>query len=196
MGKHSQLGPIDPQMITAAGQYPARAIIRQFERGRDECSADPSKLAAWLPTFQFCGPSLLVQCEQAEQLAKRLVAEWLKKYMLSGLSEVAAKAKAEEIAEYFSNIDEHESHGLGIDRDQARAQGVKVEDLEVDQALQDAVLSAYHATMHTLGGVALKVIENHMGRAFVKVSQIQIVAPMQGNLLGPGGLVPPMVPQI
>lgn len=36
MGKHSQLGPIDPQMITPLGQFPARAIIEQFEKAKAE----------------------------------------------------------------------------------------------------------------------------------------------------------------
>jgi len=46
---------------------------------------------------------------------------------------------------------------------------IVVDDLEADQELQDAVLSLHHATMHTLDGPTVKIIENQLGRAFVQV---------------------------
>ncbi len=150
MGKHSQLGPIDPQLVTQQGQIPARAIIEQFERAKREVGSDPSLLAPWLPILQQYGPALLEQCEKAEQLARRLVREWLEKYMFAGKR--YASSRAEKVAAYFANYTLHQSHSLGIDRDQARAEGVVIRDLERDQTLQDLVLSVHHATMHTFGG--------------------------------------------
>ena len=58
MGKHSQLGPIDPQLNTGQWQHPARALINQFERIKQECAQDPSVLGAWLPTLQQYGPAV------------------------------------------------------------------------------------------------------------------------------------------
>jgi len=46
MGKHSQLGPIDPQIITQGGQFAAGAVLEQFERAKKECAADSSVLGA------------------------------------------------------------------------------------------------------------------------------------------------------
>jgi len=74
MGKHSQLGPIDPQMVTLFGQFPARAIINQFEEAQKECAADPSRIAAWLPTFQQCGPALIALCRDARKAAGEAMA--------------------------------------------------------------------------------------------------------------------------
>ncbi len=187
MGKHSQLGPIDPQMISPLGQFPARAIIQQFERAKDECARDPSMIGAWLPILQQYGPALLQQCEDAEKLAKRLVEEWLATYMFGMVQ--GGPAKARQAAEYFGNYAVHQSHSLGIDRDQAREQGVVIRDLESDQALQDAVLSVHHAVMHTLSGPCAKIIENHLGRTFAQLQQIVPVPTM--------GLVPsaPSLPQ-
>ena len=69
-----------------------------------------------------------------------------------------------------------------IDRDQAKEIGLKIEDLEKDQALQDAVLSVFHATTHTLAGTpSAKIIENHLGKAFVKMQQIVIPQPPAWN---------------
>jgi hypothetical protein len=168
MGKHSQLGPIDPQLVMG-GQYmvPAEALLRQFERAAEECKTDPARLSAWLPTLQQYTPGLLEMCDDAKQLGKGLVAEWLRAYMLKG--DRGKAAKSNKIAEYFADADTHKSHGRAIDRDQARAIGVKVVDLEADPALQDAVLSVHHAVMHTLGMTGVvKIIENHLGAAFVQ----------------------------
>jgi hypothetical protein len=173
MGKHSQLGPIDPQLVTQSGAVPAHAVIEQFERAKRECTADPSVLGAWLPILQQYGPALLEQCERAEELAQRLVKEWAARYMLRNDPEAAAKAA--DIAEFFASYETHPSHGMAIDRDQARAKGVVVHDLENDQALQEAVLSVHHATLCTLQGAAVKIVENHSGKAFVKLQQMMQV---------------------
>jgi hypothetical protein len=81
--------------------------------------------------------------------------------------------KAEETSAYFADHRLHQSHSLGLDRDQARDAGVKVEDLEADQRLQDAVLTVHHAAFHTFSGPAVKIIENHLGRGFFKLEQVQ-----------------------
>jgi hypothetical protein len=186
MGKHSQLGPIDPQMVAGAWTAPARAILRQFDRAKEECK-DPSLLGAWLPILQQYGPALLEQCDAAEVLARRLVKEWLGQYMFAGAPD--AIVRAERVAAFFADYEIHQSHSLGIDREQAREQGVRIENLEANQQLQDAVLSVHHATMHTLQGAAVKIVENHNGRAFVKVVP-QLV--MQMPMMGP---ISPLVPQ-
>ena len=142
MGKQSQLGPIDPQMVAGAWTAPARAILRQFEQAKEECK-DPSLLGAWMPILQQYGPALIQQCEAPEALAVRLVRQWLERYMFDGTSDAAAKAEA--VAAYFADYEEHRSHSLGIDREQARSKRVRIEDLEASQELQDAVLSVHHA---------------------------------------------------
>ena len=198
MGKHSQLGPIDPQLVMGASQAPARAILRQFDQAKQECR-DPALLGAWIPILQQYGPALIQQCEAAEALAKRLVQEWLKEYMFAERKDKAVRAK--KAAAYFSDYETHQSHSLGIDREQARAHGILIDDLEAAQDLQDAVLSVHHATMHTFQGPAVKIVENHLGRAFVKLVQ-QIAMPMPMMAPAPGapppqpGVLPPGIPGV
>jgi hypothetical protein len=178
MGKHSQLGPIDPQMLTADGQYhPARVILQQFDRAKKEIAADPSLLGAWVPILQAYGPSMLQECERAEMLARGLVEQWLSAYMLRADRRRISKAKA--IAKWFSEYGANQSHALGIGRDEARGRGLRIADLETDAALQDAVLSVHHATILTLAGPAAKIVENHLGRAWVQMTQ-QIMVQAQG----------------
>jgi Serine dehydrogenase proteinase len=188
MGKQSQLGPIDPQLVTAQGQaIPARAILDQFERAKKECSEDSSVLGAWMPMLQQYGPALLEQCQNADALAKRLVKEWLRTYMFK--DEKYAARKALKVAKFFGDHHIHQSHSLGIDRSEAREKGVKIIELESDPAFEDAVLSVHYATFHTFSGPAIKIVENHRGGGFFKVAQ-QVQIPM-----GPGGMVPMMPPQ-
>jgi hypothetical protein len=143
-----------------------------------------------VPILQQYGPALLQQAEAAEALARRLVGEWLRAYMFEGVSD--AEKKANEIADYFADFNRHQSHNLGIDRDQAKAVGVKIEDLEADSQLQDAVLSVHHAMLVTLQGPAVKIVENHAGKAFFKVAQqIAVQVPMQPQ---PPGGAPTLLP--
>lgn len=189
MGKHSQLGPIDPQVPWAGTYVPAGAIREQFEKAVAEIKGDSSVLGAWIPILQQYAPALLVQCQLADELGRRLVIEWLTEYMLHDDPEPATKASA--IAEYFGDYRTHGSHGIGITREQARSVGVIVDDLEEDPALQDAVLSVHHAMMISLGHPT-KIIENHLGKRYVaQAAQLQIgsvgLMPMQGP---PPGFVP------
>ena len=62
-----------------------------------------------------------------------------------------------------------------------------IDDLEDDPVLQDAILSVHHATFHTFAGPAVKIVENQLGRAFVKVNQ-PVAVPMQ--IAMPPGVVP------
>ncbi|MFA5213038.1 MAG: serine protease [Methanoregula sp.] len=170
MGRHSFIGPIDPQFIlqTQFGMMsvPAQAILDQFEKAQEECK-DPQKMGAWLPILSQYGPALLVQSQNAIDLSKKYVLEWLEKYMFSG---VADGAKARAISESLSDHTRFKSHGHHINRDEARRIGLVVDDLESDQVLQDLVLSVYHSTTHTFSGTpAIKIIENQNGRSFVKI---------------------------
>jgi hypothetical protein len=75
---------------------------------------------------------------------------------------------------------EFKSHSRFIDREQARGFGLEVDDLEKDQGLQDDVLSVFHATTHTFNATAVtKIIENHVGKAFIKMAPQQITVQPQ-----------------
>jgi hypothetical protein len=95
MGKHSFIGPIDPQLQlqTALGVrfVPAQAIIEQFELAKSQ-AANPMSLRAWLPMLSQYGPDLLVTCTNATKLAEMLVTDWLTSHMFNGEQDAAQKA--------------------------------------------------------------------------------------------------------
>jgi hypothetical protein len=183
MGKHSFLGPIDPQIITPTPlgmqMIPAQAIIDQFDLAREDWK-DPKTMGRWIPILPQYGPGLLVQCQNAIDLSKTLLDEWLQKFMFAGNAEGAAKAK--KIADYLGDHTKFKSHNRHVSREKAREIGLDVESLEDDQEFQDLVLSIFHAATHTLGGTpVVKIIENHKGSAYIKVAHqgavLQIPSP-------------------
>ena len=184
MGKHSFLGPIDPQFILATQigvqSVPAQAILDQFDKAKEECK-NPQLLGHWLPILGQYGPALIVQCENAITLSQLLLTEWLERYMFAEDPEATETAK--NIATYLSNHKEFKSHGRHISRAQAIELKLNIENLEDDQDIQDLVLSIFHATTHTFNGTgAVKIIENHNGKAFVKLQQaIQVPMPVPPN---------------
>jgi len=190
MGRHSQLGPIDPQFTISTPEgprsAPARAILDQFERGKQECQ-DPKNLAAWLPILRSYAPGLLAQCVNQQELAVTMVREWLQKYMLN--DDAAAATKAEAAANWFGDYQHFGSHARRVSLADLHTLGLRATALEDDQGLQDAVLSVHHAFSHTFGQTgAVKIIENHLGRAWVKISQQVIV--QQGPATPPPAALP------
>lgn len=191
MGKHSFIGPIDPQFImqTELGRasVPAHAILEQFALAQKECH-NPQLLASWLPMLRQYGPALIVQCRLAIELGESLVSEWLARYMFSG--EQDPQKKAATVAKALADHGTFKSHGRFISRDQTKALGLLVDDLEGDQAVQDALLSVFHAATHTFVATpAVKLIENHNGKAFIKQQQMIVV--QQKAKPGGAGAAPP-----
>ncbi len=180
MGQHSQLGPIDPQFIIStpegARSAPAKAILNQFELAKAECK-NPENLAAWLPILRTYSPGLLTQCVDSRKFASEMVAGWLRRYMFNG--EQDAEGKSRIIADWFADYESFGSHARRVGRDDARKIDVRVTDLEADDVLQDLVLSVHHATMHTFSGTpATKIIENDLGRAWIRSSAIGMPLPV------------------
>lgn len=178
MGRQSYLGPIDPQfqLQTSLGvqSVPAQAILDQFARAKRECTENRANLAVWLPSLQQYGPALLEQCEHAKALSKELVTTWLATWMFRRSRQ--RKERAEAIANALAAHEVWRTHGRPLDLIYLRSLRMKVVSLESDQQLQDKVLTLYHATMHTFGGTAAtKIIENQLGRAFIKLSQEVVV---------------------
>lgn len=167
MGRQSQLGPIDPQMIFGNSSVSARAIVEQFNRAHADIGANPVLAHVWAPLLQSLGPALLTEAQNSIGYSERMVATWLRERMFR--DDPNRDTRSEEVARFFSDASQHLSHGRRIDRDEARGHGVPVEDLENNQDLQEAVLTAYHlATIMFELGSAIKIITSNNGRMWMK----------------------------
>jgi hypothetical protein len=175
MGKHSSLGPIDPQF----GNVPAHGIIEEFKRAHEEIKADPSKIPVWQPIIAKYQPTLIGECEKAIKWSINMTREWLLRGMLAGKPDAEAKADAilNELVDHSLTL----SHARHLSASKCKSIGLEVVMLEDDHKLQEAVLSVHHALIHTLSATgAFKIIENHKGVAFILISQPVIIQ-------GPGG---------
>jgi Serine dehydrogenase proteinase len=177
MGLHSNLGPIDPQV----GGGPARAILEEFKEIKRLYGSSPKEAEAWVPILQKYSPTLIGACEKAIKLSETMVASWL----ASGMFEEAEDRdkQAEKIVAALGSHAQTLSHGRHITIEQARQLGLKVEALEDDAALQDAVLSVHHCYTVTFSQTAcVSIIENHLGKRFINAQMIaQPGLPMMVN---------------
>lgn len=147
MGKHSAIGPIDPQITFRGFTAPAQAIIDEFEQIKAEVSKDPGLAALWVRRLDSYPPGFLEQCGITVILAKEKVCEWLETFMFKG--DENAEQKASTISEWLGDAKIHKTHGRPISIETAREKGLKVVELEKDQDLQEKVLSVFHATILT-----------------------------------------------
>ena len=173
MGRQSQLGPTDPQLIVGNRPFSAHSIVEQFEEAKREITGNPVLAHAWAPVLRSFGPALLQEARKSITYGQRLVTDWLKRYMFSDRPDPAALAGA--VAEHFGG-DIHGSHGRRIDREEARRQQLEVIDLENDQDLQEEVLTLYHlSTIAFEMGPAAKSVMSSNKRLWVKNMQMEVV---------------------
>lgn len=182
MGKHSSLGPIDPQFRGV----PAHGVVEEFQRAYEEIKQDQIKIAVWQPILAKYQPTLIGECEKAMKWSHEMTKEWLVTGMLAGDGE--ADAKAEAILKEISDHALTKSHARHLSADKCRNIGLKVARLEDSQEFQEGVLSVHHACIHTLSSTgAYKIIENHLGVAFIQIAQtVMVQAPLRADI-SPGG---------
>ena len=169
MGKHSSLGPIDPQI----GGIPAHGVVMEFDRAFKEIKEDPDKILVWQPILNKYFPAFIDRCEKAIEMTKGMVIYWLCTGMFANSNEEEALKKSKDTAGKLIDYELFKSHDRHLPPDVCKEGiGLNVRFLEDEPDLQDAVLSVHHACIHTLTGTAaFKIIENHIGRAFIQMAR-------------------------
>ena len=97
MGKHSNLGPIDPQY----GMYRAHGIIEEFNSIKQEYTTNPNTSLAWGPILSKYTPTLIGECQKAIDWSNGLVEQWLTENMFSKDPKAVDKARA--IVDYIGS---------------------------------------------------------------------------------------------
>ncbi|HKK74728.1 MAG TPA: hypothetical protein VJ953_06635 [Saprospiraceae bacterium] len=160
MGKHSSLGPIDPQM----GGLACQAVLDEFEQAKEDVKINPHSAALWQVIIGKYHPTFLRACEQAIEWSEKIVEDWLITNMFS-----SNHSKVKDIIKEFADHKTQKSHNRHISKNKCEAIGLKIGSLEDDQDFQDAVLTTHHSFMHTFNTTyAIKIIENHEGVAYIE----------------------------
>ena len=175
MGKHSSLGPIDPQF----GGIPAHGVIEEFKRATQDIQENPDTILVWQPILSKYPIAFIDRCEKAIEMIKEMVDDWLATGMFKNDNDdvtmpdengnqITVK-RSFYIAQTLVDAGIFKSHDRHIRPEDCRKMGLKIKFLEDEDDLQDAVLSVHHACIHTLSGtLAKKIIENHIGKAFIQ----------------------------
>ncbi|MDE5986841.1 MAG: ATP-dependent Clp protease proteolytic subunit [Prevotella sp.] len=163
MGKQSNLGPIDPQL----GIYPAHGIIEEFKRIQNEIQKDPRSIVLWREVLAKYHPTLIGECEKAIEWADTMVKEWLEQNMF--LKEPSPSHCAKKVVEFLGSHSATLSHSRHLHVDNLKGIGLKIEEMEKDQDLQDLILSVHHSMVISITQTnVIKIIENNQGKAFIQ----------------------------
>lgn len=162
MGKHSSLGPIDPQL----GGIAAKGVIEEFEKAKEEIAANEGSYLVWKTLLEKYHPSFIDLCLKSIDWSEKTTTDWLASGMFQ--SESDPQAKAQKVVEFLSSKSDHFVHERHINIEECIKAGLVIERLEADQKLQNHVLTVHHAYMHTLQKTnAAKIVENQSGIALI-----------------------------
>lgn len=158
MGKHSSLGPIDPQF----NGIPAYSIKKEFEQAKEEVTNNPNTIMYWKIQLEKYPAAFLNLAISSIELSEVLVKEWLGTCMFDYKNPVDKKV-IDKIVKGLNENENSKSHGRHLDIEFCSKLGLKIERLEDDQQLQDKVLSIHHAMTLTFNSspTAVKIIENN-----------------------------------
>lgn len=160
MGKQSNLGPIDPQI----GGVPCQGVLDEFEQAKRDIKSNPSSAPLWQAIISKYHPTFLGTCQNAIEWSEKLAEEWLIRNMCKGNI-----SKSKKILKEFSDHKVNKSHARHISREKCKEIGLSIIDMELDNDLQDLILTVHHSFMHTfVNSNAIKIVENHLGVAYIE----------------------------
>lgn len=163
MGKHSCLGPIDPQY----GGVPAHNIITEFKEAKEDLDNNIKAKSYWKLQLKKYPAAFFYTVSDAINLSSALATEWLTNYMFSDEPESAVKRR--KVARIVNKLNaNNKSHSRHFTYDFCATLGLNVQMLENDHELQELVLSVHHSFIITLDATtATKIIENQIGARYI-----------------------------
>jgi hypothetical protein len=172
MGRHSNLGPIDPQF----GAIPAYGVIQEIKKAAKEIKADPSMALIWQPILGKLPISFVQQCEWAIERSLAFLQDSLELNMFSELPYDEKKTKIAHIVSKLTDLSENKGHNKHFHIDECLEMKLTVSALEKDPKLQDLVLTIHHCYMHSLSNTpVVKITENQLGKAIIKSQQPMVM---------------------
>jgi len=168
----SALGPIDAQIQFEGKQFSAEALIKGFEKIKQESEDTKSLNRAYIPLLQRISPGDLQHAQNALDFAQLLVTDWLSNYKFrswnvhrthnpgTAVTPEEKRMRAAKVAEDLCNHSRWKTHGRSIRLQDLHGLGVEVTDYGQDSALADAI-RRYHVLLRMTfdSGTVYKIIE-------------------------------------
>lgn len=173
MGRQSSLGPTDPQL----NGVPAAGVIEEFNQAVEDAKLRPESIPMWSQIVGKYHPTFIGDCQKAINASKGMVENWLRNNMFAEDDDCDSK-----VSSIVDKLCEHQNsamHNRHFSAQELIDLGMKVEPLESDNALQDAVLSVHHAFMTTFQrSSSAKIIESSGDKHWI-IQVAQIMANIQ-----------------
>lgn len=162
MGKQSSLGPIDPQIRGV----PAYNILNEFDEAKKDLVNHPENRAYWQVLLSKYTVAYTKEALDAILLSTELVSTWLSTCMFT--QSESDQLKIQNIVRALNEHYNSKIHNRHFNITFCKQLGLRVEELEANNQLQDAVLSIYHAFSITVShSNATKIIENDAGKRYI-----------------------------
>lgn len=163
MARHSNLGPIDPQL----GDMSVVDILSEWQRASDEIAQDPRKEGLWRSIISKYPLGFITLCEQIREWGSEIATRALE----TGMFEASANRDeiVKRIVDRFASKLDNKSHARHLHREDCEALGLDIVSAEEDQHYQDRLLSVHHAFMITFSMFNIaKIVENQERRTKVQ----------------------------
>ena len=158
MGKHSSLGPIDPQFLG----IPAHNIKQEFEEAKADLAEHPENVQYWAIKLQQYPAAFMKTAIDAIELSEELIRKWLNDMLEGNKDDVDIAVK------FLCSHEDSKVHARHYSYRDCVDNKLRVSLLENDDKLQDKVLSLHHSFMvmfqHTN---AVKAISNNIEKDFI-----------------------------
>lgn len=155
MGKHSCLGPTDPQVKG----LPAMGVLAEVDQAIAEIKKEPLKQLLYQQIFAKHPPAFVLDCERSINGTREMVTRWLKENMLRNKedNDSISVSIVQKLMDYKGTT-EHSHHFLA---DKCREIGLKIVAIEDNQDFQENILSVHHAFVASFARTdAIKLIQN------------------------------------
>ena len=167
MGDYSSLGPVDPLVSWTIGDdlYTtfAQTVLDEVAIAQRNANRKKNDPRLWMQRLRDYPPGLPVRCKNELQLSRILVEAWLKERMLKNAQQKETTAAA--ISEWLGNVRSFVTSRRPVGIKEARANGLAVDPLESDEALEANVLAVFYASIAAFEtGDCVKIVENHAGK--------------------------------
>jgi len=142
MGKHSNLGPVDPQF----SGIPAIGVLKEIETAFDAIKADQRAALVWSPILSRLPPSFVQQCQWAIERSKEYLELALKDGNCKHLEEDEKKHVIAKIVEGLTDLTHNKSHNRHFHYQDCMDMGLTVASIEedFDGEYQDLILTVHH----------------------------------------------------
>lgn len=140
MGKHSSLGPADPQILGMS----ARTVIEEYELAKKEMEENPKSTPFWTALLEKYPSNFLFECRNSMDWAKDILEKSLKYAMFNEDNQ----EMIDKIVYELLYGEATKSHARNLSAEKCSEIGLKIRYLEEDEELHEIILSIHYACLN------------------------------------------------